>query len=159
MTFRHVGPLAILIAGLLALSAAAQADAVHYAADTTLLDQILSGMEIDYEITWDDAGKPVWTFTRSGILLTVEAYDETSQGQYASLLFYAGWAVEGEISLSGINHWNRTSRFGRAYVDEMGDPAIELDLLMSGGVAAQTIQEYIDVFVATVSDLGVALGL
>ena len=159
MTFRHVGLLAIVVAGVLTLSAAAQTEVVHYAADTVLLDQVLREMEISYETTWDDAGKPVWTFTRSGILLTVEAYDETTQGKYASLLFYASWAVEGETSLSGINHWNRTSRFGRAYVDEMGDPAIELDLLVSGGVTAQTIHEYIDVFVATVSDLGVALGL
>ena len=36
---------------------------------------------------------------------------------------------------------------------------IELDLLLSGGVTAQTVKDYIDVFAAVASDLGVALGL
>lgn len=138
---------------------AAQTETVHVAASTALLDQILTGMEIEYEMAWDDEGSPTWIFTHLGILITLAAYDEAAQGQYASLLFFAGWAVDGAVSLADINEWNRASRFGRAYVDETGDPAVELDLLRIGGVTAQTIREYIDLFVATASDLGVNLEL
>lgn len=143
----------------LSLVSAADTEPIYCTASAALLDQILSGMEIEYDIIWDDAGDPVWTFVHQGILITLAAYDEATQGQYASLLFYAGWAAEGDIPLTDVNDWNRTSRFGRAYVDETGDPAIELDLLLAGGVTAQTIREYIDLFVATASDLGVTLGL
>jgi Putative bacterial sensory transduction regulator len=155
----RIGLLAILIVASMGLLAVAQTEAVYYAADTQLLDQVFAEMEIDHEIELDDTGDPVWIFTRLGILITLAAYDEIAQGQYASLLFYASWASAEVVSTADVNGWNRASRFGRAYVDEIGDPAIELDLLLAGGVTARTIKEYIDIFVATASDLGVALGL
>ena len=68
-------------------------------------------------------------------------------------------ATEGSISLTLINDWNRSARFGRAYADDIGDPVVELDLLMTGGVTTDTIREYITVFVQVASSLGVALQL
>ena len=116
-------------------------------------------MELDYELALDDADDPLWTFTHLGLLISLIAYDKTAPGQYASLLFYAGWATESDVPLTAVNDWNARSRFGRAYIDETGDPVIELDLLLSGGVTVQTVKDYIDVFAAVASDLGVALGL
>lgn len=159
MRLRSAGIAGVVVLALLGLSIAALAAPVYYAADEVLLHQVLVGMEIEYEVASDEDADPVWTFTSSGITITVVSYDEVTPGSYASLLFYAGWSADPEISLVSINDWNRLSRFGRAYVDETGDPAIELDLLLTGGVTAQTIREYIEVFVATVSDLGVALQL
>jgi len=157
---RHVRLVAVFALALLGLSTTALAATVYFAADQALLRQVLDGMEIEFTVTLDENADPVWTFTFSGITVTIASYDETTPGRYASLLFYAGWAPDTtQVSLSAINDWNRRSRFGRAYVDETGDPAIELDLLLAGGVTAQTLEEYIEIFVATVSDLGVALQL
>ena len=159
MKSRHFRLTAVFALAVLGLSTAALAATVYYTADEALLHQVLDEMEIEYAVTLDDDGDPVWTFTHSGILITIVSYDEKESDRYASLLFYAGWAADTAVSLFAINDWNRRSRFGRAYVDETGDPAIELDLLLTGGVTAQTLKEYIEVFVATVSDLGVALQL
>ena len=156
---RSIALAGILIGLLWASSAAAAPAVLHFAADEPLLAQVLGEMEIDYVLSFDDADDPLWTFTHLGLLLTVIAYDETGSGQYESLLFYAGWAAESDIPLAAVNDWNADSRFGRAYIDEAGDPVIELDLLLSGGVTAQTVKDYIDVFAAVASDLGVALGL
>jgi len=148
--------LALLV---LSISTSALAVPIYYAADAALLDDVLAEMDAEYSVTLDEYGDPFWTVTWSEMVITIAAYDEQTPGKYASLLFYAGWETETEPSLSMINQWNLQSRFGRAYVDESGDPAIELDLLLIGGVTAQTINEYILVFVAGVSDLGVALQL
>jgi len=148
-----------LAVALLGPSATAFAVSVHYAADEALLHQVLGEMDIEYEVAADENGDPVWIFIHSGIFITIVSYDETTPDRYASLLFYAGWAAHSSVSLFEINDWNSRSRFGRAYVDETGDPVVELDLLLTGGVTAQTLKEYIEIFVAAVSDLGVALRL
>jgi len=133
-----------MISAILALPVAAQP--IYTAATETLIRQVLAEMEIDYEQNVDDNGDPIWT--------TLVPYDPTVVGSYASLLFFAGWNTEGDFPLSAINEWNRTSRFGRAYVDDQGDPVVELDLLLAGGVTAQTIKEYINVFTETVISFG-----
>jgi len=159
MKSRYLALVPVVALTLLGLSMSALSVPVHYSANEALLDEVLTEMEIEYTMTLDELGDPLWTLTLSGILITIVSYDKTAPGQYASLLFYSGWATDTEISLSAINDWNMHSRFGRAYLDDSRDPVIELDLLLSGGVTSETIQEYIQVFVATVSDLGVALQL
>ncbi len=42
--------------------------------------------------------------------------------------FYAGFPVEGIFPTAQINSWNGTHRFGRAYIDEDGNAALEMDL-------------------------------
>lgn len=153
----------VLIASVLlvgaALSASALAPVIYYAADDKIIHQVLTEMELEYELRLDEDDDPIWTFTHLGILITIVSYDEVTLGRYASLLFYAGWDADDAISLATINDWNSSSRFGRAYVDDGGDPVIELDLLMSGGVTADTLREYITVFAEAASSLGVALRL
>jgi hypothetical protein len=137
-----------MIGAVLALPVAAQP--IYTAATEALIRQVLAEMEIAYEQSVDDNGDPIWRYTHKDILTTLVPYDPTIAGSYASLLFFAGWATEGDFPLSAINEWNRISRFGRAYVDDQGDPVVELDLLLAGGVTVQTIKEYIYVFTETV---------
>jgi hypothetical protein len=148
-----------LVLLIIVISTNALATPIYFSADRTMLENVLAKMDVEYTVTLDDYGAPSWTVTWFDLVITIAAYDEQSSGGYASLLFYAGWETESAPSLSTINQWNMQSRFGRAYLDESGDPAIELDLLLVGGVTAQTIEEYILVFVAAVSDLGITLQL
>ena len=159
----HPNPVTLaisLILVVLGLSIGAlAAPTIYYAAGEGLIHQVLSEMELEYELLLDQNDDPIWTFTHLGILITIVTYDEVTLGRYASLLFYAGWAADSAVSLSMINNWNSASRFGRAYMDDGGDPVIELDLLMAGGVTADTIREYIRVFTQAASSLGTALQL
>ena len=159
MRVRQVVLATSLVLVAIGLSASALVATVYYASNAAIMHQVLGEMELEYELLLDEYGDPTWTFTHLGILITIVSYDEVEPGSYASLLFYAGWAVEDEVSLATINYWNSQSRFGRAYVDDRGDPVIELDLLMAGGVTAETIREYIKVFAEAASSLGVALRL
>jgi hypothetical protein len=150
---------AVVALTLLALPVSALSVPIYYAASEALLDQVLRDMEIEYSVAWDDDGDPLWTLVLSEILITIVPYDKTAPGEYASLLFYAGWTIDTEIALTEINEWNRSKRFGRAYLDDLGDPVVELDLLLGHGVTRDTVKEYIALFEATVSSLGLALGL
>ena len=56
-------------------------------------------------------------------------------------------AFSGKITLSRINEWNRTKRFTRAYADEEGDPCLEADLELTGGVTERNVKEWMKTFV------------
>jgi len=160
MRSRHIVLAVAVVFVIVGLSMSAlTAPTIYYAADEGIIHQVLSEMELEYELFLDNNNDPTWTFTYLGILITIISYDEVMPGCYGSLLFYTGWATEVDISLTMINDWNSSSRFGRAYIDDSGDPVIELDLLMAGGVTADTIREYITVFTQAASSLGVALQL
>jgi hypothetical protein len=58
---------------------------------------------------------------------------------------YAGFKAK-RITLSRINEWNKTKRFGRAYLDNSNDPVIEADLDFEGGVTAEAIVRFVALF-------------
>jgi hypothetical protein len=58
-----------------------------------------------------------------------------------SIQAYAGFKVA-KSSLERINDWNRTHRFSRAYIDSEGDPVIELDLDLAGGVTRERVVDF-----------------
>ena len=42
--------------------------------------------------------------------------------------FYAGFLIEGMFPTAQINSWNGAHRFGRAYIDQDGNAALEMDV-------------------------------
>ena len=63
------------------------------------------------------------------------------QGQ--TMQAYFGLAGTG-ATLTKVNEWNKTKRFGRAYIDSDGDPCIELDYDLEGGVSDDSIKVWFD---------------
>ncbi len=103
----------------------------------------------------------VMTVREVSDLLVEEGYrpeidDETScsfkiQGYNAQILiynegealqFHASW-INSDATLENLNHWNENYRFGRAYLDEKGNPHLEVDLDLAGGVTKDRIKDYI----------------
>lgn len=46
-------------------------------------------------------------------------------------------------TLAKCNQWNLTKKYSRAYIDKDGDPVLELDLDLEGGVTVARIKDYI----------------
>ncbi|MCU0625118.1 MAG: YbjN domain-containing protein [Gemmatimonadaceae bacterium] len=46
-------------------------------------------------------------------------------------------------TLRAVNDWNRDIRYSRAYIDEDGDPVLELDLDLAGGVMPERIRDFL----------------
>lgn len=147
VSYRTLLVLLIALTVATGLTTIAADDVMHCAASENLIQQALLQMEIAFEQGLDSNGEPIWLFAHRGITAMILPHDRIDSGAYESLLFYAAWSTETPFEFSVVNDWNRRARFGRAYVDEQGDPVIELDLLLSGGVTLETIKAYIAVFV------------
>jgi len=50
---------------------------------------------------------------------------------------------DGNATLKKINEWNRTKRYSRTYLDDEGDPHLELDLDLEGGVTRARIVDFL----------------
>jgi hypothetical protein len=63
----------------------------------------------------------------------------------SSLQYYAASSKVGspEQMLQIVNQWNTEKRFSRSYVDRDGDPVLELDLDMNGGVTYQRLEDFL----------------
>lgn len=60
-----------------------------------------------------------------------------------SMQAYLGFRQDERTSLEQMNDWNKTHRFSRAYLDGDGDPCLELDLDLAGGVTPARIEDYL----------------
>ncbi|MDR2613283.1 MAG: YbjN domain-containing protein [Deltaproteobacteria bacterium] len=59
-----------------------------------------------------------------------------------SIQFYYG--VTGtDVTLQDINTWNRDYRYSRAYMDDDGDPILELDLDLAGGISEGRLKDFV----------------
>lgn len=59
-----------------------------------------------------------------------------------SIQAYAGFKSD-KANLSKINDWNRSKRYSRAYIDKEGDPVIELDLDLVGGITPARFVDFV----------------
>jgi hypothetical protein len=62
-------------------------------------------------------------------------------GEGKSIQFYGG--VSGNGSLEKVNAFNRDYRFARTYINNRGNPCLELDLDLEGGVTRARIVDYL----------------
>ncbi len=58
-----------------------------------------------------------------------------------SVQFRAWWNSDGAHTVDHMNQWNRDRRFSAAYLDGRGNPTIEFDVNLAGGVTAVNFDE------------------
>lgn len=146
-TARHVrsGP-AFLAVALIALAAATAAGAARaeQPAGGRLLPVIerISGpvlvtiMEAEgYAVSLDEDADVVWKIEGLRTLIQVDPDGD-------SLLFRAAFG-DGNATLERVNAWNGTKRFSRSFLDDEGDPVLELDLDLTGGVTLERLTDYL----------------
>lgn len=72
-----------------------------------------------------------------------------------TIQFYAGYSISDVFETDRINQWNRKKRFARAYVDDSGDPVIEMDVdLDFNGLPRENIVESFAIWKSLVSSFG-----
>lgn len=56
----------------------------------------------------------------------------------------ARFAVSGsKATLASMNEWNRTKQYSRAFLDADGDPVLESDLDLEGGVSEARVKDFL----------------
>jgi Putative bacterial sensory transduction regulator len=84
----------------------------------------------------DKVGDPMITSGVSGTTFQVFFYNCTDHKACATVQFHSGYDLSTPVSLERINEWNRSQRFGRAYLDKEDDPILEMDVdLDDGGIS------------------------
>jgi hypothetical protein len=85
----------------------------------------------------DGVGDPMITsaLNGKGTPYQIFFYNCTAHKACATVQFHSGYHLETPVTLETLNEWNRSQRFGRAYLDKVNDPILEMDVdLDDGGV-------------------------
>ena len=56
---------------------------------------------------------------------------------------YAGFQTK-NVPLAKLGEWNRTKRFGRAYLDTNGEPGVEMDVDADRGFATEAVANQLE---------------
>lgn len=99
------------------------------------------------ELDRDAAGDPMIRSALDGSNFQILFYD-CEKGRCVSIQFVTAFELEKDLTFSKINEWNRTKRFGRAYLDEEMDPFVEMDLDLEHGATSEAIENNIDTWAA-----------
>ena len=96
-------------------------------------------------LTADDSGDPMITSKVSRSDFFVIFYGCEENKDCKSVMFRAGYDLKDPLSALKINEWNRDKRFGKAYIDDEGDPFLEFEVNMfADGVGEENFQDTLD---------------
>ena len=120
---------------MLALAAAAPAgnSELVRAQDPQSIVRAMQNAGYQAQLGTDKVGDPMITSGSSGTTFQVFFYNCTNHQQCATIQFHSGYTLKIPVALDQINQWNRSERFGRAYLDKDNDPILEMDVDLDGG--------------------------
>ncbi|HEX5183662.1 MAG TPA: YbjN domain-containing protein [Allosphingosinicella sp.] len=101
----------------------------------------------------DKTGDPVVRSASSGTDFSVFFYNCTDHKDCRTVEFYSGYHLDkNPVGLDKMNDWNRTMRFGRAYLDDQKDPVLEMDVdLDAGGMSDDLFKDNLDYWTSVMS--------
>jgi hypothetical protein len=103
-------------------------------------------------------GKLVAFSLSMGNFLAALVLDDCRGGRCESLYLAVPFGMRNPPSLERINAWNREKRFSRAYLMDDGDPVLESNLSLTGGVTRETIVSFLKTFEVSLSEFATWIG-
>lgn len=101
----------------------------------------------------DSQGDPKISSRISDTKYSVYFYGCEDNDNCSSILIKAGYDLNDGISASKINEWNREKRFAKAYIDDDGDPFLEMDVNLDyDGVGEKNFEDTLDWWRISVED-------
>ena len=99
----------------------------------------------------DDYGDPYVESAAEGLNFQIYFYGCENGAACREIQYHAGFNLDVPLSSEQLNEWNRGWRFGRLYNDDEGDPHLEYDVTLSGGVSAENLSDTFEVWRDTLS--------
>jgi hypothetical protein len=98
------------------------------------------------EIGTTNMGTPRIATVREGKRFAIYFYNCAKEGRCAQIQFATGFALgkSGTLTYERINVWNRTRRFGKAFLDEEMDPIVEYNVDFEKGATDVAISNALD---------------
>lgn len=101
----------------------------------------------------DGNGDPKIRSGAAGSNFTIYFYGCTNGADCRSIQISAGFDLTDGTTAEVMNEWNARKRYGKAYVDQDGDPWIEMDLNLDyGGITPETFRDDLDLWERLVAD-------
>lgn len=122
-------------------------DAVIKGLTADQIGALLKSMGIEFTRTKDDEGDDLFVMTLSEIKAQLYTYDSDEKTKaYSSIQFHAVFDAADKDYATRVNEWNTARRFSRAYVGDTGNPHLESDLDLAGGVTVNTVRKFVERF-------------
>lgn len=84
--------------------------------------------------------KTVLVVDIDGITTVIHFYGKGPE--FSSIQLYSGFVRDKDSSVSTMNEWNSEYRFTRAYIDDEGDPVLEMDINFAfGGISERQLED------------------
>jgi len=107
----------------------------------------------------DDDGDPRISSRVSDTKFLIYFYGCEDNKNCKSILIKAGYDLDAGITASKVNEWNRNKRFGKAYIDDEGDPYLEMDVNMDfDGIGDKNFADTLDWWRVTVENFEEFIG-
>lgn len=129
------------------------------AQDPQTLVKALQDAGYQAKLGTDKIGDPMITSSVSGTTFHIFFYNCTANKDCATVAFQAGYDLKATPGLARINEWNRTKRFGRAYLDKEEDPILAMDVdLDDGGLSPPLFTDNVEFWVSALADFEKFIG-
>ena len=119
------------LAAVWAMPAAAQQ--MVRAQDPGSVVQALRNAGYRADLGTDRVGDPMINSAYNGSSFEIFFYNCTNNTECATVQFHSGYDFNQSPGLQLINEWNKSQRFGRAYLDGEDDPILEMDVDLDDG--------------------------
>lgn len=140
---------------LVAMTAASQAQTLT-GADTDAILQAADAMGVATLDTQPN-GDPLINGMAGDVAYQIYFRNCTANADCEDLNFYAGFS-QNQPPLETINTWNSDKRFSRAYLDEVGDAVVEMDLDLVAGVTPAYLQSQMDLWKLVLGEFTTHIG-
>ncbi|WP_255469575.1 YbjN domain-containing protein [Paracoccus sp. FO-3] len=137
-----------LVLAALIQAPAAQAQVMG---DPEVIRLLMTDFGLPAKLTTDGAGDPLIESRIDGTSFQVYFYQ--CEKTCGAIQFSAGFDLDDSMPESMANRWNREKRFGKVWLDETGDPFIEMDIGVAGdGIGRKNFDDALDAWRIVLSD-------
>lgn len=120
---------------------------------TSQIGGMITGVDVDRVVElasaygpatrrFDDADDGPWIRAEmDDVVYTITFLNCTDGVHCTSLQLRAWWQSDGAHGLEQMNDWNRSRRFGTAYLDTNRNATVEFDVNLAGGITAANFDD------------------
>ena len=109
------------------------------------MEALLNEMNLIFQRQTDSRGEPIFRIAINGYKVVMFFFN-CSEKNCEDIQLSAGFRLNNRPNLEQMNDWTKQHRFIRVYLDKEGDPIIESDLFLDGGVSREHIKKFIVYF-------------
>ncbi len=113
--------------------------------------RVMEAKDFQAEIATDKDGDPLIRSSSKDMKFGVFFYGCHSKPRCDSIQFSAGFSVK-NVTPAKIAQWNRTKRFGRAYLDDDFEPWVEMDMDLEHGGTTEALANNLDRWVGVIGE-------